>query len=229
MPRNLVFPKSITPIYPPKLRPGCVLHIDMQDTGNKLIDHSGFNNHGVNYGSVSVAGPGGQVRSFDGVDDYITVPSSNSLKLTEEITVIAWFKINPQGEREFIVTKWVGFTVELDAYNCLIGGVLIDGTQRSTAGTSILPNNTWVNATFTYSSSTRTLKTYLNGGKEIKTAPLSGLATYSMSVSDASLGIGNYSTFFYKGRIGKVCIYNRALPAAEIAEIYAEEAWRYNS
>lgn len=70
--------------YPPQLGKdyldGCVLYSDMQDTGDKLLDHSGYNNHGINYNSVPICN-NGWVRRFNGINakaTYQTLPISQT-------------------------------------------------------------------------------------------------------------------------------------------------------
>ena len=65
------FPNSIPAVYPLKVKEGNYLHLDFQDAGGKLMDHSGRSNHCLVYGAVPVAGRNGWARNFDGVDDYI--------------------------------------------------------------------------------------------------------------------------------------------------------------
>lgn len=195
-------------------------------SGTTATDSSGDENDGALYnGSVVcsggdcpnwVDGKYGKGLSFDGVDDYVGVPSSASLKPTEAITVTGWIKPDLQGTREFMATKWQGFTVELATSNRVTAGVYVSGGQRMTPVSSVLPNNTWTHVAFTYDSSDRTLKTYINGGQEIKSSTLSGLSTYSMSVSNNALGIGRYSSYYWNGQIDEVRIYNRALSPTEI-------------
>jgi hypothetical protein len=157
---------------------------------------------------------------FEGVNDYTSVSSSPSLKPTEAITVAAWIKPNLQGTREFVATKWAGFTMELTTSNTATFGAYIDGAQRMTPGTTAIPNDTWTHLVGTYDSTEKIIKLYVNGGQEIKTLTLSGRATYSMTVSDNSLGIGKYSTYYWNGPIDEVMILNRSLSADEVAALY---------
>jgi len=56
--------------------PGCVLNLPMEErSGTTVYDQSGFKNHGTIYGATWSYGKIGRGLSFDGVDDYILVPS----------------------------------------------------------------------------------------------------------------------------------------------------------
>jgi len=190
-------------------------------SGMTAYDGSTGGNNGTLVNGPTVAiGKMGQGLAFNGTNRYVSVPSSLSLTPTNAITVSAWIKPSLLGTREFIATKWLGFTVELATDNTVTSGVYVDSGQRMTPSTSVLPNNTWTFVTFTYDSNTRTLTTYLNGGQEIKSTVLSGLASYLMTTSGSSLGIGNYSSYYWNGLLDEVRIYNRALSVSEVKQLY---------
>ncbi|MDP1706620.1 MAG: LamG domain-containing protein [bacterium] len=197
-------------------------HFD-EGTSTIAYDASGKNSNGtLTLGPTWQSESGckaGKCLNFNGTN-YVNVPNVESLKPAEEITVLAWIKPSLQGTREFLATKWNGFTVELNTLNQVTAGANIAGSQRMTPVSSALSNNTWTHIAFTYSSRSRTLTTYINGNQEIKSSVLSGLATYSMAVSNNDLRIGSYSTYYWNGLIDEVRIYNRALSPEEILDIY---------
>ena len=47
--------------------------------GNIVPDESGYESYGVNHGATWVDGYSGKDFDFDGLDDYILVPDSNSI------------------------------------------------------------------------------------------------------------------------------------------------------
>ncbi len=66
-------------------------------------DESGFNNHGTVNGAALVADRFGNQNSayqFDGNNDYINVPNSESLNFENSITVNFWIKVGEFFERE---------------------------------------------------------------------------------------------------------------------------------
>lgn len=99
-----------------ELRRGLVLHLPISEgVGTSVKDTSQYANNGT-----LVAGPawvdgreGGKALSFDGTN-YVTVPHSASLNITDEVTVEAWF--NPTVETDggpyyhIIVTKSPAYT-----------------------------------------------------------------------------------------------------------------------
>jgi hypothetical protein len=66
--------------YPFQPLPECVLWYDMQDSGNKILDRSGYEHHGTNVGSIRILGLRQFVRNFDG-DDRIGITASPKLAL----------------------------------------------------------------------------------------------------------------------------------------------------
>lgn len=225
---NLVIPKPIMPVYPRKLRPGCVLDIDFQDIGGKIIDHSGFGNHGINYGSVPVAGPTGWVRKFDGTDDYVSVPHSSSLAFTQGITIEVWFntatKFLPNGNRMLVTLQnSTYFGLDTNGYAPPYFSLRIGGQQRTLNSNFSLSVNTWYHVFGTYDGSM--MRIYVNGILKNSAGPYTG----DLDTGASSKFIGKYSFSGYEfwGLIGSLWIYKRAFPPAEVAEIFKKEAWRY--
>jgi len=58
-------------------------------------DSSGYSNNGTVYGATYVSGKFDQALSFDGNDDYVSVPDSSSLNFgTGDFTIEAWVKLS---------------------------------------------------------------------------------------------------------------------------------------
>ena len=101
-----ILPKISPNVYPLRVQSGNYFHLDMQDIGNKLIDHSEKSNHCIPYGAIPVAGRNGWARYFDGIDDYIL--DGYGRKILREGTLGKWESIEI-GE----VTKIVGTGTKL--------------------------------------------------------------------------------------------------------------------
>ncbi len=63
-----------------------------EGTGTTAYDSSGLDNHGTLFGPEWVPGVNTTALSFDGIDDYLRVFDSNSLDITEQLTLEAWIK-----------------------------------------------------------------------------------------------------------------------------------------
>lgn len=211
---------------------GCVLCLDMQDSGNRLIDYSGFGNYGANSGSISVTGYTSPVRSFDGVDDFINCGKSTSIGDLNLISIETWFKRNSLGGgtvgRHLDKVKWI-----LDC----------PGSQRmsfqrsfsTTNGFWTSPNSSiltgkWNHVVVTYDSSSAANQPifYVNG---ILTATSITTAPVGISVSDVNdnLYMGNSiaQNRGFDGQMGLTRLYNRIITSTEAASLYKENAWRY--
>ena len=156
--------------------------------------------------------------SFDGVDDYVAIPDSQNLDITDEITIEAW--IHPATPINGYVLSKQEDTGPSGAYSIGIS----DDTDRidfrfngTNFRSSFTLFNRWSHIAFTYSSSAGEVKNYINGVL---------VDTYShtgpISITDDPLQIGRRlpNNFFFNGLIDEVSIFNRALSEDEIRAIY---------
>ncbi len=63
-----------------------------EGANSTAYDSSGLGNHGTIFGADWTIGVNTTALSFDGIDDYVRVYDSNSLDITEQLTVEAWIK-----------------------------------------------------------------------------------------------------------------------------------------
>ena len=190
--------------------------------GSKVFDLSKKSNHGIIYGATWVnALVGHSVLSFDGVDDYVDCGNDKSLNITERITVEVWVKdsgyanesrydvVVSKGEyssytpyaifRRYEVGEFEFFLGNGDSYIELVVAGL--GTK-------------WSHLVGTYDNGVA--KLYLNGELKRTGSLLPPLQVNSQTVKCG----GGYTDRFFNGLIGEVRIYNRALTAREIRELY---------
>ena len=199
-------------------------HFD-EGSGSVLADSSGNGNDGVIHGATWVEGKYGNALSFDGRDDYVEVPYSSSLDISAAITITVWTYWDSLGTNSVgIVGKaetpsqtgwglgkghWSG--EKLGLYPMGVG----DGFRVSP--TSGIPTGQWVFYAGTFDGAT--VKIYMDG-------TLNNDARVSGSVSTNSQPVvvgrwyGNYDGYYFNGIIDEMRIYNRALTADEIKELY---------
>lgn len=85
---------------------GGIWHLD-EGTGTVAYDSSGNGNHGTVYGgAIWTNGKIGKALEFDGVNDYVNVPDSNSLDITGKITLEAWIYPYTVTTTQVIVQKY---------------------------------------------------------------------------------------------------------------------------
>jgi len=189
--------------------------------GNIAHDYSGNGNNGTIYGATWVDGVIGKALSFDGVDDYVEVPHSDSL-MPSAFTVAVWFKVYNWTSQFARVLEKGGYTVG-GGYGIegnpngdgKIQLVIWNGTASQTFETStVLSFNTWYFFVGVFDG--RNVKVYLNGNLERSGTATMTTNTYKLVIGRWAAASGN----FWNGIIDEVRIYNRALTAEEIANIY---------
>ena len=189
-------------------------------SGSTVTDASTAGNNGTISGTSAptrtTAGRFGGALTFDGVNDWVTVPDASSLDLTNAMTVEAWVRPTALSNWRTVLIKehggestyslWAseGSRPEVAAFN--------GSTYAEAPGTAALPLNTWSHIAGTLSGGT--LRFYLNG-TQVGSVPASG----TMPNSSGPLRIGGNAIWpeWFAGQIDEVRVYNRALSQSEIA------------
>jgi hypothetical protein len=195
-------------------------HFD-EGSGTIAFDSSGNNNNGtlVN-GPAWVDGKFGKALSFDGVDDYVSIPNSPSINLgTDDFTLVAWIKAAISQPTYPQILSKRSTTNDGFLFGLWFNGKLymqIQGTNYPTATGPDLRDNNWHHVVAVRSGSTVTY--YIDGANKG-----SFTSTASMSSTHA-LWIGRDepapSTTPFNGLIDEVLIYKRALGEEEISDLY---------
>jgi len=188
-------------------------------TGTTLADSSGNNNNGTltNGPNWTTSGKYGPALVFDGVNDKVVVPDSNSLDLTTRLTLEVW--IYPTGA----MSGWDTVLMKEQPGNLLYAlyangdaslpeGYIWINAEQGVQGTGTLPLNTWSHLALTYDGVT--LNFYVNGQLVQSRAQVG-----TLSASSGVLSIGNNSIWpneTFLGRIDEIRIYNRALTQQDI-------------
>jgi hypothetical protein len=191
-------------------------------------DASGNGNNGTVYGATLTAdrfGNANSAYSFNGVDSIIRV-TDNIILQPERITIAAWINANsPQGWAR-IVDKY--------RYNSKEGYNLIffpnnnairfdiwgsDNNPYSTDTVTTVENNHWHHIAVTYDNSIT--KIFYDGILE-NTITINTPIKHSARYLSIGNGFDDNLSWPFSGNIDEVRIYNRALTAAEITELYQE-------
>ena len=190
----------------------------------KIRDSSGYNNHGTNYGATHNATGGfngGGALSFDGVDDYVKVPDDPSLDITDEITIEMWInpkKILDDTQSMFNRSGVYGGPFLFDLSRGKLRFVINQNwnTNDDVTGNKTLTQDVFQHVAVTWRGDTRVANIFLNGSLEkTQTTDSSVLPT---TVNNATIGCR--SSKYFNGLIDEVRIYNRALSAQEIFQLY---------
>jgi glucose/arabinose dehydrogenase len=183
--------------------------------GTTALDSSGSGNPGTVSGATRTTGKYGGALTFDGVNDWVTVPDANALDVNR-MTLEAWVRPTGLGDWRAVLLKEQPGQLVYALYastdtNRPSGHVFTSG-DMALRGPSVLAANTWSHLAFTWDGATSRL--YVNGA-QVASAALAGTA----ATSTGSLRIGGNSIWgeWFGGAIDEVRVYNRALSAAEVA------------
>jgi Concanavalin A-like lectin/glucanases superfamily len=186
-------------------------------------DTSGAGNDGTGTDVTFVADRTGAPDSacaFNGTSSEIIVPNAPILNVTTTWSLSAW--VRPSGFSLFagIASKYQtynssGFTVRLSPVSPYTG-IDVDGSDAANVATGLLTQGAWSHVGVTVSGLVVTC--YVNGG-----LAYTGIAQEPAVANTDPLGIGvDFATRFFNGAIDDVRLYNRALSAEEIQELYQE-------
>lgn len=193
-------------------------------SGTSMYDISGNGYTGtLTNGPVYTSGINGYF-TYDGVDDKVTTGfSPNYLSTTWEAWVYCTQNISTYNMFMGTYLPYFGFMNG----NSLIFSNTIGSGQQTIYATSTLSLNTWYYTCFTtqQSGSNTIASIYVNGALDSQST-LTGLQNAPSSAF--AIGEGYTSTWYpFKGRIGPVKIYNRALSATEVLQNFNALRGRY--
>ncbi len=193
--------------------------------GNAL-DSSVFTNNGSVQNEATFAdGKIGTAMSFDGVDDFVRVPSSASLNIPSQITVQAWLRPSSTGNG-VIVDKHTPGIIDGYAFD------LVNGRPRLVLGLSgfqsptVLTPNIWTHVAAVYDGGN--IRIYVNGIQN----GVSTAITANGFGNSQPLTIGANSTTtegFFGGLIDELQITSRALSSAEITAAYKSVPFTFSN
>ena len=193
------------------------------DAGNKMKDSSGNGNDGdISGGPGLVDGYFGKAMDFDGADDVIIIPDSDSLEL-EFVTMAAWVKLRNYTEDARIITQEVDGD-PYSTYSLTMGGagwkkleirISLDNSRKRLYSTMDIPLDTWVHVAATYDG--EKVIFYVNGDLEMESPQTGALLT-----TDNPLYIGAsqfWDPRFIDGLLDDVVLFNVALTQDQVEEL----------
>ncbi|MBC8422435.1 MAG: hypothetical protein H8E01_00230, partial [Chloroflexi bacterium] len=208
------------------------MHFDEALSATQFADNSGNGNDGACSGdtcpNAGLKGRIGPAVEFDGVDDVVTVPDDSDLDLTA-LTVGAWIMpTRLQPGTQILVRK--GSSSSGDNYELYLQGDKVHyrvgwgnckaWPRYGVSAGSVIPN-TWNHAMMTFEGNELTL--YLNGSFDSKWEPTSLDDSVCQNDEPLRIGWGHVGTGF-AGRIDEVTIYDHALTAREVRDIFQYQA-----
>ncbi len=192
-------------------------------------DSSGQGNNGtLTNGPVPALGKVGQALNFDGSNDYVGIADAAALRMTTILALSAWIKptASNDGNFHFIFGK-ASYSDSSDTNSSYKLYLKNDGTiglYSSASGTfvvsgaSVLSTNTWYQVAAVADGVNA--KIYINGVQD-GTASFSSSFAKGTNADDVQIGTNvSGSNQSFAGSIDDVRIYNKALSAAEVLQLY---------
>ena len=197
---------------------------------NQELDSSGNGNTGtlVNMSQTTspVLGKIGQALYLNGINQYISTGQQILPNTPSAFTMSAWVNIKSFGAGIIMA--------ENTSAPYFTGGILthtaggnkfyfsVDGFGSSAYSNSTPTNGTWYHVVGVYDSTSATQKEvlYVNGVLQTVTA---NATAFGLSGNTVTIG-ARYSDILFNGSIEDARIYNRALSAQEVQELYAAGA-----
>lgn len=193
-------------------------------------------NHGEIHGSASFApAKVGLGFTLDGMDDFVLIPDTPSLRLTNEVTFELWFKAespNWGGLLDKRVDPWganYGLFVSQQYgvqhyYNDphVYGGDYANNIHEISAYFPLPSLNVFHHFAGTYQqvdSNHVELKTYIDG-QQVRTRVFEGNLANTLNSAPLAIGAASGVCCYFQGIIDEVSLYNRTLTTEEIAGIY---------
>ena len=215
-------------------------NMDSNDsTATKVYDKSGQNNYGAPNGfytglaPTSTPGKINQAIDFDGSNGSISVPDSASLDIFNAITVSIWVKADALdhaggGNNARVIDKGGGGAYILYITNTgIIVFSLIGVTDNSSAtAAGVFKTGQWFHISGVYDSATGIRDIYINGVAN-SSAHETGLTGTISNGGNLIIGDNGTKVRLWDGAIDDVRIYNRALSAQEIMNLYRSSTRQY--
>jgi hypothetical protein len=212
------------PNEPPVLS-GIVSHWEFDEGGGTTAYDSVGNNDGTVLGAGWTTGKVNGALSFDGQNDYVSVPDDVSLNITGDITIVAWVNIKQGSSYQGIVTKCAGSgsinnpfdfrTTNPEPFLTLVRGGL-SGHERVYSDKHISLNQ-WHHVLVRVENKIPDF--YVDGIITGKWADTIFTKTPTGNTKPVLIGRRDDGIFF-NGLIDEVKIYKRALSAEEIGQLY---------
>lgn len=191
--------------------------------GTIACDTSGYGNNGTLQGNPAwTAGALGGALQFDGVDDFVLIPHSESLSVDDEVTVSAWIYVERYNGQNG--SSYQGIIAKSDSprsYSLYVNSdksLHFSTADVGTTSTTTVPLNEWVHV----------VAQVVDGGHRYfidgEPAGAGGSGVTLPGLSDtANVVIGKTweTDREFQGRIDDVRVYNKALDEAGVQESMA--------
>jgi hypothetical protein len=175
----------------------------------------------VTYAAPSVSASFLKAGDFNGSSSGINLPSSlntNVIDATGAFSISMWINANDISTEQYLFAANVSNNVDIgiNSNNQGAGKVvwtIYNGSYSYLISTTTITTNTWYYIVATYNNSLREL--FINGVSQ-------GTATKTLVENSAEPTLGYRGSQYFNGEMDQVRIFNKALDAGEILQLYNE-------
>jgi hypothetical protein len=192
--------------------------------GDTVNDDSGKGNNGkIIAGGKIVDGKFGKAIQLDGTSQYVEVPDSDSLDITDAVTMMCWFFWDGAGDGwQTLFSKGPmsgtneNYALFINTASGYFHFILTPGGARlnTDSPNGVTKKGEWQFVAATWDG--KNINFYLDG-KMIKEAPLAGKST--PNTSTLRLGHREAAPHYWMGMLDEMAVFNKALPEAQINAI----------
>jgi hypothetical protein len=159
--------------------------------------------------------------TFDGVNDYVSIPHNAKFNLTGSLTIEGWVYINNSSSFHMVATKTTGnggaintFELRVDITTRFLTFIGVDTAFKSITSTVAVPLNLWSHIAVTKTAGTVNL--YING----QNVGSGSIGTTNTNTNPVYLGARNDLTApqLLTGQLSEVRIWNTARTQQQISE-----------
>lgn len=193
------------------------------------------NRNGTLHGTTTITTdcPQGSCLSLNGSSDYIDIADNAAFDFGSKMSAMIWVKGGAQSDKYVMGhydgsanRSWLAGSISSNKFVVLLSsnGSWDSGYRKSYYSSSVAVfDNNWHLAGFTWNSGS--LKLYVDG-QEVSVTKTYDDSIVSIYNSSGYLSIGTYlisglpATSYYSGLVDEVRLYNEAIPASRIEELY---------
>jgi len=217
---------------------GLIAHLKFDEGSGSVAYDSAGNNDGTIYGAAWASGVIDGALDFDGVDDYVEVADDYSLDLgTHDLSFTFWFKTSESSIGEMLTKRsttngpsnrvWDGYSAVMFED----GTVNVHFRHSASSDSGVVITSTasyndgnWHHLAGVYTRSAN-LELYVDGLSEGIPGDISYAEKEDINLTQPlAIGCrvvyGRSNDLYFNGAIDEVGIYDRALSAVEIEELY---------
>ena len=191
-----------------------------EDSGDIVYDSTGNGNDGTIFGAQRGGGKYGKALHFNASDNYVEVPTSDSLEIDTNVSIAAWINWVDAGDGWLAIMAngqqggpWENYGLFVNrAGGFLYFTLSLDGghiTQQTPD--NAIQSDEWLHACATWDGSNARI--YVNGEMVLEQAQSGQLVPPQLPLR---IGHRNGSSHFFNGIIDEVRVYNHTLIEEEI-------------